>query len=104
LTTTDALIAAITVEGALFVAFSLAYALTQPDSEKGHHPFFAQAWFGWLVVAVMGVVAASAVADWHVLFGHAQAKGIGGWLQWWGLLIGVVAQPAIAGVVNWVAR
>jgi hypothetical protein len=52
----------------------------------------------------MALVAASAVADWRILFTHGESSGITGWLQWWGLLIGIVAQPAIAALINWVAR
>jgi uncharacterized membrane protein YbhN (UPF0104 family) len=104
LTHTDALIAAITIEGAIFVAFSLAFALTQPNIEKGRHPFFARAWFGWVVVGVMAVVAASAWADLSLLYRHTPTQGTAEWLQRWGLAIGIAAQPIIAAVINAVSR
>jgi hypothetical protein len=99
----EGFIDALTIEGLLFVAFSMAFALAS-GKEGGRHPFFTQAWFGWLVVAAIGVVAASATASWWRLYGNLPRHGVYPLLHAYGLLFGVVVQPLFAAIINLAAR
>lgn len=99
----DVLTNALTAEGGIFVAFSLAFALTAP-SAKGRHPFFAQAWFGWLVVLAIAVVALSAAAAWWDLYAHSFPASKSGRVQAIGLLTGIAVQPIFAACINWQAK
>jgi hypothetical protein len=73
--------------------------LAQP-TQGGRHPFFAQGWFGWLVVAVIAVVAAAAGAAWWQLYHEHWPDGIVGWIEAAGLGAGIIAQPIFAAMVT----
>ena len=94
----DSLAASITVEGLIFAAFSLSYGLTQAV-EGGRHPFFAQGWFGWCVVGIIGVVAAAAFGSWWGAFASPWPSNWSGKVTAVGLLVGIISQPIIAGVL-----
>lgn len=103
LTPNDALIAALTVEGLLFAAFSFAWTLAQPV-EGGRHPFFTGAYFGWIVVAVVSAVAAAAAAAWWGIYSPDWPDDPISAIEAIGLLAGIVAQPIFAAVINAQAR
>lgn len=98
-----ALTTALTVEGLLFAAFAVSYNLAQPK-DGGRHPFFAQAGFGWLIVAVIAVVAASAGTAWWATFEPDWPKGGNEIVRAGGLALGIVMQPIFAAIINWQAR
>lgn len=99
----DALSNALTAEGLIFVAFSLAFSLAQP-SDRGRHPFFAQAWFGWVVVLAILGVALSAAESWWTIYGDQFPSGTQARIQAVGLALGIAVQPLFAALINWQAR
>ena len=103
LTPSDALIAALTVEGLLFAAFSFAWTLAQ-ESAKGRHPFFTQAWFGWIVVGIIAAVAAAAGAGWWGIYSPVWPHDTLTWIESVGLASGIVAQPIFAAIINLQAK
>jgi hypothetical protein len=97
-----ALTTALTVEGLLFAALSVSYTLAQPV-RGGRNRFFAQGWFGWLIVVSFGCVAASALAAWWATFRPEWPDSINEYIRAIGLLVGIVVQPIVAVVINWQA-
>jgi hypothetical protein len=95
----DVLANALVLESLIFVAFSFSYTLAQP-SEGGRHPFFAQGWFGWLVVVAIGAVAAAAGAAWWQIYQSAWPDHVVGWIEAGGLAVGIVGQPVFATIIN----
>jgi hypothetical protein len=103
LSPSEALVAALTMEGLLFAAFSVGYNLTMPTRE-GRSKFYAQGGFGWCIVAVIGLVAAAAGASWWELFGSGWPRNCGTFLFGIGLAAGIVAQPIFAAVINYQSK
>jgi hypothetical protein len=99
LSPSEALIAALTMEGLLFAAFSVGYNLTMPTRE-GRSKFYAQGGFGWCIVVVIGLVAVAAGASWWELFGSGWPRNWGEFLLGVGLAAGIATQPIFAGVIN----
>jgi hypothetical protein len=102
-TPTETLANALTIEGLIFVAFSFAYGLAA-SRPGGSHPFFAQGWFAWVVTLVIAYVAASAGADWWVIYHDHWPKDGLDTLRAFGLLVGIGVQPIFAGVISWQAK
>jgi hypothetical protein len=100
----QALTTSLTVEGLLFAAFSVSYNLATTAKDGGRHPFFARAWFGWLIVLVLLAVAASAASAWYATFKPDWPKSFGEQVRAFGLAAGIAAQPLFAAVINWQAR
>jgi hypothetical protein len=94
---------ALTVEGLLFAAFSVSYALAQA-SDRGRHPFFAQGGFSFWIAATIAVVAVSAGAAWWATFEPDWPDGCNEKLRAGGLAIGIVSQPVFAAIIAWQAR
>ena len=103
LSPSEALIAALTMEGLLFAAFSVGYNLTG-STREGRSNFFTQAGFGWCIVAVIFLVALAAAASWWELFGSDWPRNFGELLLGVGLAAGIAAQPIFAGVINQQAK
>jgi hypothetical protein len=99
----EALAVSITMEGLLFAAFAVGNKLTEA-TEKGRSPFYTQGWFGWGIVAVIGLIAAGAAEAWWELFGHDWPNSFGHLLLGLGLAIGIVSQPAFAAVINYESK
>jgi hypothetical protein len=95
----DVLANALVLESLIFVAFTFSYTLAQP-TQGGRHPFFASAWFGWLVTAVIAAVAAAAGAAWWQIFHSSWPDNTVGWIEAVGLGAGIVGQPAFAAIIN----
>ena len=95
----DGFVAALTIEGVIFVAFSLSFSL-RGYSKKGRHPFFTKGWLGWLTVIIISAVALAAVFDLLAIFSKPHHPH--GFRQWWSagaLFGGVVAQPVLAAFI-----
>jgi hypothetical protein len=95
----DSLMAAVTMEGLLFAAFSVGTKLTETTVE-GRNPFYTQGWFGWSIVLVIGLVALAAGASWWEIFGSTCPANLGGFLLELGLALGIVTQPIFAAAIN----
>lgn len=95
----EALSDALTIEGLLFVAFSLSYSLAG-GKPGGRHPFFTQGWFGWLVVLVIAFLAAAAAAAWWEIFHDDWPDRWSETLTAFGLLVGIAVQPIFAFIIN----
>jgi hypothetical protein len=95
----DVLANALVLESLIFVAFSFSYTLAQPV-QGGRHPFFAQGWFGWVIVATITAVAAAAGAAWWQLYHPNWPHQTAEWIESVGLGVGIVAQPVFAAIVN----
>jgi hypothetical protein len=105
LSASDGMIASLTMEGLLFAAFSIGYALSGPTRE-GRSRFYTQGWFGWCIVAVIALVAAGAAACWWEVFGSGTGwpGDTGEALLGLGLGAGIATQPIFAGVINHEAK
>jgi hypothetical protein len=99
ITPEESLIAALTMEGLLFAAFSIGYGLSG-SSRRGRSKFFTQGWFGWGVVAVITLVAAGAAVGWWETFHPGWPANFGELLLGAGLALGIVAQPLFAAAIN----
>lgn len=99
----ESLVAALTMEGLLFAAFSVGYNLTGATME-GRSKFYTQAWFGWCIVTVIALVALGAGASWWELFGSGWPRNFGELLLGVGLAAGIIAQPVFAGIINYQSR
>jgi hypothetical protein len=95
----DVLANALVLESLIFVAFTFSYTLAQPV-QGGRHPFFAQGWFGWVIVLVIAAVAAAAGAAWWQLYHPNWPDDPAEWVEAIGLALGIVAQPVFAAIVN----
>lgn len=97
----EGMIAALTMEGLLFTAFSIGYALTGV-TRRGRSRFYTKGYFGWCIVAVIALVAAGAASCWWEVFGSGTGwpADFGEALLGIGLAAGIVAQPLFAGVIN----
>jgi hypothetical protein len=99
----DILSDALTMEGLIFAAFSFSYTLAQP-SDGGRHPFFARAYFGWLVCLAIAAVGIAAGAAWWGAFKPQTLHGVNAWLKAGGLAVGIVAPPIFSAIINVQAR
>ena len=99
----EALAVSVTMEGLLFAAFAVGTKLTE-SSNRGRSPFFSQAWFGWLIVTVIGLVGVGAGASWWEVFGHEWPNSVGELMVGTGLGFGIVMQPIFAAVINHESR
>ncbi|HEY3544134.1 MAG TPA: hypothetical protein VGK79_16475 [Gaiellaceae bacterium] len=95
----DGFAAALTIEGVVFVAFSLSYSL-RGYSKKGRNRFFTKGGLGWLTVVVIATVALAGVFDWIAIFSKPhQPHGFREKWEAYALLGGVIAQPILAAFI-----
>jgi hypothetical protein len=96
----DSLTATITMEGLLFASFAVGSQLAEV-SAKGRSEFFTQGHFGKVLVGVIALVAVAACVSWVEVFGVGDPSNPGEALLGVGLASGILAQPVIAGIINW---
>jgi hypothetical protein len=100
LNATDSLTASITMEGLLFASFAVGNQLAEV-SVRGRSTFFTQGHFGKVLVAIIALVALAACVSWVEVFGFGVPSTPGEGLLALGLAVGILAQPAVAGIINW---
>jgi len=95
LTPRAALTTLLTTESLIFAAFAITVSLALP-SDRGRSSFFTRGLFGWIVVAILAVIATAAL---HALYATLQPAPPHGWNAWvraGGVALGITSQPLLA--------